>query len=362
MKILSAIWLSMLLVVLSLTAAMIGQKPIAWGAHSFTLSWVLQAGVFGLTVLLTVLFGWRYALKVVITNSICYLLAMLAIKLAIVVPADVSWTQQAWYAQALAVPWLTIRLTFIWLLVVQAIVIGVLSYFLKTAQQKSSMLGLFPFICMIFVMSLLVSNLTTQKIAHLVGITVDVGTLFFPITYIFNNIFTEVYGYKRSRVAIWGGLLGNLLMIALLQLVVELPHASGWQGQAVYQAIMGSVPRIVLASTLAFFFGEFVNSYVLAKFKILTSGKYLWTRTIGSTVFGVAVDSLVFSFIAFYGTVPIPVVLAIAGWEYVLKVGYEVVATPITLRVIRWIKRQEHEDRYDRQTRFNPFLLKDVKY
>ncbi len=365
MKTLSAIWLSMLLVVVTITAAMAGQKMIAIGGHSLSApaSWLLQPLIPLLTIVLTLFFGGRYAIKVISINALCYVLAVLAIRLAIVVPSDISWTQQAGYAQILSISWRDVGFTLCWLLPAQLIIslfFNKLLYFYLS--EKSTNFGLFPLIAMIFVMSLLISNLTTQKVAHLVGITVDVGTLFFPITYIFNNIFTEIYGYKRSRIVIWGGLVGNLLMVLILQGVVWWPASVHWQQQSIYDAIIGNVPRIVLASTLAFFFGEFVNSYALAKLKILTLGKYLWMRTIGSTLVGVAVDSLVFSFVAFYGTLPLSVVLAIAGWEYVLKVGYEILATPITVRVIRWIKQREHTDRYDYDTRFNPFLIADVKY
>jgi uncharacterized integral membrane protein (TIGR00697 family) len=360
MKTLSAIWLSMLLVVVSITATMAGQKVIELGDYSIAASWLLQPMIPVLTIMLTLWFGQRYARNVMITNALCYLLAMLAIKVAIIVPADTSWVQQVWYAQILSISWHSIILMLLWLLAGQFFISWIVSK-LFTLKQ-AIYFGLFPVIAMFFIMSLLVSNLTTQKVAHLIGITVDVGTLFFPITYIFNNIFTEVYGYKRSRVVIWGGLVGNLLMVLILQSIVWAPSASSWHQQTVYSAIVGNVPRIVLASTLAFFFGEFINSYALAKLKILTSGKYLWIRTISSTLVGVAVDSLVFSFVAFYGTLPVSVVLAIAGWEYVLKVGYEVLATPITIRVIRWIKQREHTDRYDYKTRFNPFFVRDVQY
>ena len=359
-----SLWLAMLMVVLTMVAVMAGQKHVAFFAYSIPASFLVLPWMTALTICLGFWFGQRYTTHVLWVNTRCYIIAMLAIKLAVLIPSDNSWHQQLQYAQALDVSWGTIGLFILWLLPVQGLIIFFIDgwgcFCTLTAIEPSSRL-LTP-ISMWFTMSLLVSNLTTQKISHLWGVTVDVGTLFFPLTYIFNNIFTEVYGYKRSRVVIWGGLVGNLIMVLALQLIVWVTPAKNWVGQDAYAAIFGNVPRIVFASTLAFFFGEFVNSYILAKFKIFTAGKYVWSRTIGSTIFGVAIDSLIFSFVAFYGVVPLSVVLAIAGWEYVLKVGYEVIATPITLRVIRKIKRKEKQDQFDHHTRFNPLLVNDLEY
>jgi hypothetical protein len=183
--------------------------------------------------------------------------------------------------------------------------------------------------------------------------------LFFPLSYIFGDILTEVYGYARSRRVIWAGFGGLIFAAFMSWTVVKMPSAPGWTGQEAYEMIFGNTPRVVLASLTAFCAGEFANSFVLAKMKILTSGRWLWTRTIGSTIAGEGVDSLVFYPLAFLGA---------AGWSnslifqvmlsnYVLKVVWEVLATPFTYRVVSFLKRAENEDFYDRDTNFNPFKL-----
>jgi uncharacterized integral membrane protein (TIGR00697 family) len=191
-------------------------------------------------------------------------------------------------------------------------------------------------------------------------VTFGAGVLFFPISYVFGDILTEVYGYARARKVIWAGFTGLGFASFMAAVVVALPPAPFWNNQAAYEIAFGSTWRIVLASMCAYFCGEFVNSYVLAKMKIITAGKWLWTRTIGSTIFGEAVDSALFYPLAFYGTGVIPddklplVMLS----QFLIKVGVEVVFTPITYKVVNALKRTEHEDYYDRNTDFNPFSLK----
>ena len=217
-----------------------------------------------------------------------------------------------------------------------------------------------------FVIVLICSNLIgPAKIAQinlpLLGVvTFGAGVLFFPISYVFGDILTEVYGYARARKVIWAGFAGLGFASFMAAVVVALPPAPFWNNQAAYEIAFGSTWRIVLASMCAYFCGEFVNSYVLAKMKIITAGKWLWTRTIGSTIFGEAVDSALFYPLAFYGSGIIPddklplVMLS----QFVIKVGVEVVFTPITYKVVNALKRAEHEDYYDRNTDFNPFSLK----
>ena len=186
------------------------------------------------------------------------------------------------------------------------------------------------------------------------------GVLFFPISYLFGDILTEVYGYARARRVIWAGFAGLGFASFMAAVVVALPAAPFWQHQGAYEVAFGSTWRIVGASMIAYFCGEFVNSYVLARMKILTAGKWLWTRTIGSTVVGEAVDSTLFYPLAFYGSGIIPddklplVMLA----QFCAKVAVEVVFTPVTYLVVGWLKRAEDEDYYDRRTDFNPFTLK----
>ena len=217
-----------------------------------------------------------------------------------------------------------------------------------------------------FVIVLICSNLIgPAKIAQidlpLLGVvTFGAGVLFFPISYVFGDILTEVYGYARARKVIWAGFAGLGFASFMAAVVVALPPAPFWNNQPAYEIAFGSTWRIVLASMCAYFCGEFVNSYVLAKMKIITAGKWLWTRTIGSTIFGEAVDSALFYPLAFYGTGIIPddklplVMLS----QFLIKVGVEVVFTPITYKVVNALKRAEHEDYYDRNTDFNPFSLK----
>ncbi len=217
-----------------------------------------------------------------------------------------------------------------------------------------------------FVTLLICSNLIgPAKIAQLdwplVGtLTFGAGVLFFPISYVFGDILTEVYGYKRARKVIWAGFAGLAFASIMASVVVALPPAPFWKHQAAYEVAFGTTWRIAAASMFAYFCGEFVNSYVLAKMKILTAGRWLWTRTIGSTIFGEAVDSALFYPLAFYGTGIIPddklpvVMLA----QFVTKVGVEVAFTPITYRVVAFLKRAEQEDYYDRNTNFTPFSLK----
>lgn len=183
------------------------------------------------------------------------------------------------------------------------------------------------------------------------------GNLFFPLSYLFGDVLTEVYGYARSRRVVWAGF-GALLFASLMSsVVVGLPPAEGWGGQAVIEAAFGSTWRIALASLVGYFCGEFVNSFTLAKLKLLTGGKLLWTRTIGSTVVGEACDTVVFYPLAFYGTWSNDLLLQVMAANYMLKVLWEVVATPVTYQVVGALKRIENEDYFDRETNFTPFSL-----
>jgi hypothetical protein len=232
------------------------------------------------------------------------------------------------------------------------------------AEQRSY--RYYEFVMAAFVTVLICSNLIgPAKIAQVelpvVGaIVFGAGAMFFPISYVFGDILTEVYGYARARRVIWAGFAGLGFASFMAAVVVALPPAPFWKHQAAYEVAFGSTWRIVAASMVAYFCGEFVNSYVLAKMKIRTAGKWLWTRTIGSTVAGEAVDSALFYPLAFYGSGIIPdeklplVMLA----QFIAKVGVEVAFTPVTYKVVRFLKRAEREDYYDRRTDFNPFTLK----
>ncbi len=217
-----------------------------------------------------------------------------------------------------------------------------------------------------FVIVLICSNLIgPAKIAqitlpYLGVVNFGAGVLFFPISYVFGDILTEVYGYARARKVIWAGFTGLGFASFMAAVVVSLPPAPFWNNQPAYEIAFGSTWRIVLASMCAYFCGEFVNSYVLAKMKIITAGRWLWTRTIGSTIFGEAVDSALFYPLAFYasGIIPNDKLPLVMLSQFVIKVGVEVVFTPVTYKVVNALKRAEHEDYYDRGTDFNPFSLR----
>jgi uncharacterized integral membrane protein (TIGR00697 family) len=209
-----------------------------------------------------------------------------------------------------------------------------------------------------FVTVLLCANVIgAAKVAQVWGFTFGAGVLFFPVSYIFGDVLTEVYGYARARKVVWAGF-GALGFASFMSwAILAFPPAPGWPHQAAYETVFGATPRIVLASLVAYFCGEFCNSYVLAKMKLFTEGRFLWARTIGSTIVGEAVDSLVFYPTAFLGMWETHLVLRVMAANYVLKVLWEAVMTPVTYRVVNFLKRAESEDYYDRKTNFTPFSL-----
>lgn len=217
----------------------------------------------------------------------------------------------------------------------------------------------FIFIAILFVTVLMISNTVAVKIVQ-VGPFSFAGAIFiFPISYIFGDILTEVYGYKATRKIVWSGFAALVLMALAYWFVQILPNAPFWQNQNAYDLILGGVPRIVLGSIVAYFAGEFSNSYVMSKMKIWSNGKHLWTRTIGSTVVGEGVDSVIFNVIAFLGVFPFSGVLALIISAYIAKVAYEVIATPITYAIVRKLKKAEGIDVYDRGINYNPFSLQE---
>jgi uncharacterized integral membrane protein (TIGR00697 family) len=215
-----------------------------------------------------------------------------------------------------------------------------------------------------FVVILLVANLVAQKVFrvgpwHLGGslyfpaISTSGAMVLFPITYIFGDVFTEVYGYAASRRAIWLGFFGTALLYAVSALVIALPPDPEFRNQQAFITVFGILPRILAASLIAFWAGEFANSYTMAKLKLITRGRWLWTRTVGSTVVGQAV------LITFAGTFTPHKMVEIIITGYLLKVAYEVAATPVTYLVVNWLKRAEHSDAFDAHTNFSPFRFAD---
>ncbi|MFA7421979.1 MAG: queuosine precursor transporter [Melioribacteraceae bacterium] len=208
----------------------------------------------------------------------------------------------------------------------------------------------------------LVSDVSAGKIISFFGNPVSVTVLFFPFTYIFADILTEVYGYARARSVVWTVFFSSVIAGLLYSLVVYLPPATGFDANDAYARVLGSVPRILLGGWIAVWVGGMLNDFVLAKMKVWTNGKYLWTRTIGSTVVGEFVNTVLFYMIALYAVLPNNLLFAsiISGW--LIKVAVEVVLTPWTYYVIRKLKNLEDEDYYDRDTNFNPFIVQPPKF
>lgn len=215
----------------------------------------------------------------------------------------------------------------------------------------------FVLVTAIFITCLITANITAVKLVSVFGLILPAAIIIFPISYIFGDVLTEVYGYRQARRVIWLGFFCNLIAVVAIWVGQVLPAASFWNGQAAYERILGYTPRLLIASFLAYLVGEFANSFVLAKMKIATNGRWLWTRTIGSTLVGQGLDSLVFITLAFVGTIPPAGLVSVIVTQWLVKSVYEAVATPLTYRVVNFLKQQEGLDVYDYETRFNPLLM-----
>lgn len=227
-----------------------------------------------------------------------------------------------------------------------------------TATPSHRSYKYFDLVMAAFVTILLCSNVIgAAKVAQFGDFKFGAGVLFFPLSYVFGDVLTEVYGYARARRVVWAGFSALIFASLMSAIILWFPPAEGWPNQGAYETVFGATPRIVFASLVAYFCGEFCNSYVLAKMKIWTSGRLLWSRTIGSTIAGELVDSLVFYPLAFLNTWPTRLVITVLFTNYLLKVGWEVVMTPVTYKVVNFLKRVEHEDYFDRDTNFTPFSL-----
>jgi uncharacterized integral membrane protein (TIGR00697 family) len=209
----------------------------------------------------------------------------------------------------------------------------------------------------LFVTCLLTANTMATKLFMVGGVVLTAGVVIFPVSYVVGDVLTEVWGYGAARRVIWLGFACNALMVAALWLGGELPAAPFWKGQDAYETIFGHTPRVLGASFLAYLVGEFANAFVLAKLKVATQGRWLWMRTIGSTVVGQALDSAVFVTLAFAAAVPAGALLHIIVAQWVFKVIYEAAATPLTYAAVAWLKSREGLDAYDRHTDFNPVRL-----
>lgn len=209
----------------------------------------------------------------------------------------------------------------------------------------------------LFVAVLLISNIASTKLTTLGPFTLDAGTILFPLAYILGDMLTEVYGFSRARKVIWIGFFCNILAAGIFMAVGALPASPDWANQPAYDAILGVIPRIVLASVVAYCVGSFLNAYILAKLKVATKGKKLWLRTIASTVVGQFFDTLLFILIAFWGILPTEVLISLLISNFIFKVAIEIVFTPVTYAVVNKMKKAEGEDYYDKKTNFNPFAV-----
>ena len=210
----------------------------------------------------------------------------------------------------------------------------------------------------LFVTCLLTANVIATKLVVVGGLTLTAGIVIFPISYVLGDVLTEVWGYAATRRVIWLGFACNALMVLAIWLGGELPAAPFWRGELAYQEILGHTPRILMASFVAYLIGEFANAFVLAKLKIATHGRWLWMRTIGSTVVGQALDSVVFVTLAFAGIVPAGTLAGIVAGQWLVKVVYEAAATPLTYAAVAWLKSREQVDTFDYDTDFNPVRLR----
>jgi queuosine precursor transporter len=214
----------------------------------------------------------------------------------------------------------------------------------------------FVIITAIFVTCLITANIIAVKIISLGFLLLPAAIVVFPVSYIFGDVLTEVYGYRRARSVIWLGFLCNLIFVFFAWVGMKLPPAPFWQDQQAYQSILGFTPRLLAASFCGYLVGEFTNSFVLSKMKILTRGRWLWSRTIGSTIVGEGLDTAIFITLAFFGTTSFVPVIIIYHW--LSKVAYEVIATPLTYVIVNYLKNKEATDTYDFKTNYNPFSLR----
>ncbi|MFC1885295.1 queuosine precursor transporter [Thermodesulfobacteriota bacterium] len=210
----------------------------------------------------------------------------------------------------------------------------------------------------LFITTLITANIISVKLVYIVGLVLPAGILVFPLSYIIGDVLTEVYGYSSARRVIWLGFLCNFIAVIAILSAQGLPPAPFWDGQQAYEKILGYAPRLLAASFTAYLAGEFFNAYILARMKILTKGRWLWSRTIGSTLVGQGVDSMIFISLAFIGTMPFGTLVMAIVVQWLAKSAYEAAATPLTYMAVIFLKRKEKMDVYDHNTRFNPFRIR----
>lgn len=225
---------------------------------------------------------------------------------------------------------------------------------MENKKENTQVSKMYMVIGIIFVSCLLLSNLIAGKMwAVTSSITLPAAVILFPITYIVGDVLTEVYGFKKARTVIWLGFALSFFAVIIYLITIKLPHPGFWESQEAYETVMGTTPRVALASFAGYLFGEFSNSIILSKLKVVTKGKNLWIRTILSTVVGEGFDSVIFITISFLGTMDLKVVLQMILFQYLFKVGYEVIFTPLTYLVVNFIKKKEGVDTYDNDVKYN---------
>lgn len=220
-------------------------------------------------------------------------------------------------------------------------------------KEKAPISKLLLIISGVYVTCLLLSNLIAGKMMAIGNITLPAAVILFPVTYIFGDIFTEVYGFKNSRMIIWLGFGCNFFAVLIYLITIALPHPDFWTNQDAFAAVLGTTPRVLAASLLGYLFGEFSNSMILSKLKVKTQGKKLWVRTISSTLVGEAFDTVIFISISFYGTMDNSTLLSMMLYQYLFKVCYEIIFTPVTYAVTGWLKKKENIDIFDKDIKYN---------
>jgi len=224
----------------------------------------------------------------------------------------------------------------------------------KTVSIPFMLLGILFNICLV------AANLLESKVVQVFGITATAGLIVFPISYIINDCIAEVWGYKKARLIIWSGFISNFLVIVFSQIAIRLPAAPYWEGEEGFNFVFGMAPRIAVASLIAFLVGSFLNAYIMSKMKIASKGKHFSLRAIVSTLIGEGADSLIFFPIAFLGLIPFPELLILIGTQAVLKSLYEIIVLPLTIRVVKYIKKKDGSDVYDVNTSYNILKVKDI--
>ncbi len=225
-------------------------------------------------------------------------------------------------------------------------------------QPPEAYSSYFVVLVALFVTSLIMANITAVKLIAVAGLILPAAVVIFPVSYIAGDVLTEVYGYSQARRVIWLGFFCNFVAVMIIWLTQTLPPAPFWKGQAAYESILGYAPRLLAASFLAYLVGEFFNAYIMAKLKILTSGRWLWTRTLSSTLVGQGLDSAIFIGVAFGGTIPVETLAFAVLTQWLVKAAYEAAATPMTYWAVSFLKRREEIDIYDHHTRFNPLAIR----